>query len=99
MSSEVLIIGAGVSGLSTAALLANENIPCKVFEKLSEVGGRTATSTYNGHILDNVFHIMPFYKKSKIYEILKKLNIVSKLKLASVSDIAFYDGNGFHKYP
>ena len=99
MSSEVLIIGAGVSGLSTAALLVNENISCKVFEKFSEVGGRTATSLYNGHILDNGFHIMPFYKKSKIYEILKKLNIVSKLKLASVSDIAFYDGNGFHKYP
>ena len=99
MSSKVLIIGAGVSGLSTAALLANENISCKVFEKFSEVGGRTATSTYNGHILDNGFHVMPFYKKSKIYEILKKLSIVSKLKLASVSDIAFYDGNGFHKYP
>ncbi len=99
MSPKVLIIGAGISGLSTAALLANENIQCKVFEKFSEVGGRTATSTYNGHILDNGFHIMPFYKKSKIYEILKKLNIVSKLKLAGVSDIVFYDGNGFHKYP
>ncbi len=93
------IIGAGVSGLSTASLLANENISCKVYEKSSTVGGRTSTSTYNGHILDNGFHIMPFYKKSKIYEILKKLNIVSKLKLASVSDIVFYDGNGFHKYP
>ena len=58
LSSKVLIIGAGVSGLSTAALLANENIQCKVFEKFSEVGGRTATSTYNGHILDlSLIHI------------------------------------------
>ena len=46
LSSKVLIIGAGVSGLSTAALLVNENISCKVFEKFSEVGGRTATSLY-----------------------------------------------------
>ena len=51
LSSKVLIIGAGVSGLSTAALLANENIECKVFEKFSSVGGRTVTSLYNGHIL------------------------------------------------
>ena len=87
--SKVLIIGGGISGLSTAALLANENIPCTVYEKSSMVGGRTTTTIHNGHVLDNGFHIMPFYKKSKIYEILKKLNIVSKLKLATVSDIAF----------
>ena len=97
--SKVLIIGGGISGLSTAALLANENIPCTVYEKSSMVGGRTTTTIHNGHVLDNGFHIMPFYKKSKIYEILKKLNIVSKLKLATVSDIAFYDGDRFHKYP
>ena len=97
--SKVLIIGGGISGLSTAALLANENIPCTVYEKSSMVGGRTTTTIHNGHVLDNGFHIMPFYKKSKIYEILKKINIVSKLKLATVSDIAFYDGDRFHKYP
>ena len=42
--------------------------------------------------------IMPFYKKSAIYDILKSANIVSKLKLAIVDKIAFYDGN-FHTYP
>ena len=57
MPSKVLIIGAGVSGLSTAALLANENVSCKVFEKFSEVGGRTATSTYNGHIPVSYTHL------------------------------------------
>ena len=98
-SSKVLVIGAGISGLSTAALLANDNIHSTIYEKSSSVGGRTSTSIYKGHILDNGFHVMPFYKKSKIYEILKKLNIVSKLKLADVSNIAFYDGNRFHKYP
>ena len=41
---------------------------------------------------------MPFYKKSAIYDILKSANIVSKLKLAIVDKIAFYDGN-FHTYP
>ncbi len=37
LSSNVHIIGAGVSGLSTASLLANENISCKVYEKSSTV--------------------------------------------------------------
>ena len=99
MSSTVLIIGAGVSGLSTAALLAHENIDSTIYEKSSQVGGRTATSIHNGHLLDNGFHIMPFYKKSKIYEILEKINMVENLKLANVYDIAFYDGYRFHKYP
>jgi|TARA_B100000959_G_scaffold251299_1_gene280441 protoporphyrinogen oxidase len=97
--SKVLIIGAGVSGLSTAALLANENIPSIIYEKSSSVGGRTSTTIHNGHILDNGFHIMPFYKKSKIYEILEKINMIEKLNLVNVYDIAFYDGDKFHKYP
>jgi len=99
MPSKILIIGAGVSGLSTAALLAHENIDCTIYEKSSQVGGRTSTSIHNGHLLDNGFHIMPFYKKSKIYEILEKIEMVKNLKLANVSDIAFYDGNKFHRYP
>ena len=41
---------------------------------------------------------MPFYKKSSIYEVLKSVNIVSKLKLAIVDKIAFFDGD-FHTYP
>ena len=41
---------------------------------------------------------MPFYKKSAIYDIFKSANIISRLKLAIVDDIAFYNGN-FHRYP
>jgi len=68
----VIIIGAGISGLSTAALLTNENISVQVFEKNSKVGGRTACSLFRNHILDNGFHIMPFYKTSAVYQILEK---------------------------
>jgi protoporphyrinogen oxidase len=42
---------------------------------------------------------MPFYKKSAIFQILKKLNIESNLKLAKVDKIAFYSDTGFHNYP
>ena len=95
----VVIIGAGIGGLSTGTLLAKKGITVKIFEKSKQVGGRTSAITYRNHILDNGFHIMPFYKKSAIYEVMKEANITSRLKLAIVSDIAFYDGSGFHKYP
>jgi len=94
----VVIIGAGVGGLSTATLLVNDGYLVSVYEKSDRVGGRTASMEFKNHILDNGFHIMPFYKKSAIYEILKNVKIESRLKLAIVDKIAFYD-NGFHTYP
>ena len=94
----VVIVGAGVGGLSIATLLVNDGHNVSVYEKSDRVGGRTASMVFKNHILDNGFHIMPFYKKSAIYEILKDVKIESKLKLAIVDKIAFYD-NGFHTYP
>ena len=94
----VLIIGAGVGGLSIGTLLVNAGHQISIYEKAERLGGRTASIKFKNHILDNGFHIMPFYKKSAIYDVLKSANIVSKLKLAIVDKIAFYDGN-FHTYP
>ena len=94
----IIIIGAGVGGLSIGTLLVNAGHKVSIYEKTERLGGRTASIKFKDHILDNGFHIMPFYKKSAIYDVLKSANIVSKLKLAIVDEIAFYDGN-FHTYP
>ena len=94
----ILIIGAGVGCLSIGTLLVKDGHKISIYEKAERLGGRTASIKFKNHILDNGFHIMPFYKKSAIYDILKSANIVSKLKLAIVDKIAFYDGN-FHTYP
>jgi protoporphyrinogen oxidase len=99
VNKTVCIIGAGIGGLSIAALLVKGGVGVTVFEKASKIGGRTASIIYRNHILDNGFHIMPFYKKSAIYEIFKKVGIKDRLILAKVRDIAFYDGHTFHKYP
>lgn len=96
---QVVIIGAGVSGLSTGALLSNEGVSVKIFEKSSKVGGRTTSMVYKNHILDNGFHIMPFYKTSAVYQVLEKIGIASRLKLALVSDISFFNDKKFFKYP
>lgn len=99
VGSTVNIIGAGVGGLSVGALLVNHGYNVAIHEKSSKLGGRTASMIYRNHILDNGFHIMPFYKKSAIFQILQDIGIDSKLPLAKVDDIAFYSKNGFHKYP
>ncbi len=99
VKKKVIIIGAGISGLSTAALLTNENISVQIFEKSSKVGGRTTSMKFRNHILDNGFHIMPFYKTSAVYQVFKKIGIVSRLKLALVDDIVFFQNKKFFKYP
>ena len=96
--NEVIIIGAGVSGLSTASLLTNEKIPVRIFESAPKVGGRTMSMKYKNHILDNGFHIMPFYKTSAVYKVLKDLELLDQFELAKVDKIAFYQDK-FHKYP
>ena len=99
MNKHVYVIGAGISGLTTASLLVKNGYSVDIFERMSKIGGRTASTVFRNHILDNGFHIMPFYKKSAIFQVLKKLNIESNLKLAKVDKIAFYSDTGFHKYP
>lgn len=99
VTEQIFVIGAGVGGLTTASLLAKNGHSVQIFEKMNKIGGRTASTVFKNHILDNGFHIMPFYKKSAIFEVLKMLRIESNLKLAKVDSIAFYSDTGFHKYP
>ncbi|NNM03043.1 MAG: NAD(P)-binding protein, partial [Nitrosopumilus sp.] len=99
MTKTAVIIGAGVGGLTTGALLSKQGNIVRILEKSSKLGGRTASMKYRNHILDNGFHIMPFYKKSAIFSVLKEIGIEDRLKLAKVDDIAFHSDSGFHKYP
>lgn len=94
-----VIVGAGVGGLCTAALLARDGIRVTVVERRGRVGGRTASETYRSHKLDNGFHIMPFYKKSALYEVLLTLGLAGRANLAAVTDIAFHSEGRFHRYP
>lgn len=99
MAGSVIVVGAGISGLCTAAMLAREGVRVRVLEKSRRVGGRTASSTFRGHTLDNGFHIMPFYKASAVYGVLRRLGITGRLPLAMVDRISFFKGSGFFRYP
>jgi len=99
MSKTVVVIGAGIGGLTTGALLLKQGHLVRILEKSSKLGGRTISMKYRNHILDNGFHIMPFYKKSAIFSVLKEIGLDKRLKLAKVDDIAFHSNSKFHKYP
>ena len=99
MKKSIVIIGSGIAGLCMGALLVKQGFDVTIYEKSSFVGGRTKSSVYKNHILDNGFHIMPFYKTSAVYKLLEEIGIVNDLKLAKVNDIAFYENKKYHKYP
>lgn len=59
--SHVVVIGAGISGLATAALAAQDGHEVVVLERLSQVGGRAATLEDDGFFFDTgpSWYLMP----------------------------------------
>lgn len=58
---DVVVIGGGLSGLSTAFYLQTKGLNVKIFDVASKIGGRTKTDIVDGFILDRGTH---FYHHS-----------------------------------
>ncbi|MGD8320990.1 MAG: NAD(P)/FAD-dependent oxidoreductase [Gemmatimonadota bacterium] len=56
--AEVLIVGAGLAGLSCARLLHAEGVDVRVLEAGDEVGGRVRTDEVEGFLLDRGFQVI-----------------------------------------
>ena len=54
----VLIVGAGLSGLSCGCTLNDAGIPYLIFDKAVRVGGRVKTDVYDGYRLDVGFQVL-----------------------------------------
>ncbi|HBN75156.1 MAG TPA: hypothetical protein DD473_04930, partial [Planctomycetaceae bacterium] len=57
MSDPVVIIGAGIAGLTCAYRLQQQNIDSIILEKSDRVGGRVATDEMDGYLLDRGFQV------------------------------------------
>lgn len=53
---KVVIVGAGLGGLATAALLAQDGFDVAVYEKTQTLGGRAISKKVAGYWLDSGFH-------------------------------------------
>ncbi len=54
---QVLIVGAGLSGLACAIELNRRGIECQIFEASGQVGGRVSTDRVDGFLLDRGFQV------------------------------------------
>jgi 15-cis-phytoene desaturase len=73
MKSDVVVIGGGVSGLATAALIAHEGKRVVVLEKGNQPGGRAYTYTDKGFTLNYGAHAMYNPVTGFLGQILNKL--------------------------
>lgn len=75
---DVLIVGAGLAGLSAAVTLINAGLTVQVIEGSHSVGGRVKTTHRDGYTLDHGFQVFnPAYKNAKQILDYSKLNLRS----------------------
>jgi hypothetical protein len=77
---KVVIIGAGLAGLSAAITLQDAGCEVEIFESSDRVGGRVATDVIDGYLLDRGFQLI-----NARYPELLRLNVISELDFTYAS--------------
>ena len=70
---KAIIVGSGLGGLATAALLAREGFSVTVYEKTLALGGRAVCRKVAGYWLDSGFHSLRAADRGPAAIVLKKL--------------------------
>ena len=93
---KIIIIGAGLTGLSTAWHLQRRGLNCQVFEKEKEVGGLCRSKEIGGFTFDYDGHLLHF-KQPYTFKLIKSLlgdNLVSHARSAWI-----YAFDQYGRYP
>jgi len=94
--NKIVILGAGLAGLSAAWHLKKKNIKCSVFEKESSVGGLCRSKQIQGFIFDCDGHLLHFRNKYT----LRLVKALLKENLANHERSAWINRSGvFSRYP
>ncbi|MGD8148841.1 NAD(P)/FAD-dependent oxidoreductase [Ornithinimicrobium sp. Y1694] len=76
MGPEVLIVGAGLAGLTCAIALEEAGVDVQVLEAEDAVGGRVRTDIVDDYLLDRGFQVLnPAYPRVKQYADVDALNV------------------------
>ena len=85
----VLIIGGGLGGLVTGALLAKENYKVTVLEKNSTIGGGLQTFKRQGHSFPTGMHVFGgFQENGTLRKLFEYIGIMDKLTIRQMDDEA-----------
>jgi UDP-galactopyranose mutase len=68
----IIILGAGLTGLSAAWHLQKRGLDCQIFEKEAEVGGLSRSKNIDGFIFDYAGHLLHF-KRAYAFNLIKSL--------------------------
>lgn len=92
--NNIIVIGAGIAGISTAINLAKKGCRVKVLEQNTKQGGRMISfqDKTTGEIIDNGQHLMTG-AYSNFLEIVKELGTSDLLIMQKSLKIDFYDAN------
>ena len=93
---KILILGAGLSGLSAAYFLRENKIKAKIFEKEAKPGGLCRSVKKQGFIFDSSGHLLHFRNRNTLSLVKKVLggNLIKHKRSARV-----YTFNKFIPYP
>ncbi|MFX1449549.1 MAG: phytoene desaturase family protein [Promethearchaeota archaeon] len=86
---DVIVIGAGIAGLSAAALLAKAGFEVNVFEKSQFLGGRATTLNMNGYLIDFGSHICPSGQESEVCKLIQFVG-AQEVKVYPFEDMLIY---------
>lgn len=70
---DVIVIGSGYGGLSTAALLARQNLKVLVLEQAGSIGGRASYRRRNGFMVEYGLHANRFGNQGAAQQLMHKL--------------------------
>jgi hypothetical protein len=86
VSDKVIVIGAGLAGLSAALTLQEAGVEVEVHESSNRVGGRVATDLIDGFRLDRGFQLINArYPELIRLEVLKDLDFINASRTIDVS--------------
>ena len=87
MSETILMIGGGLGGLFTGALLAKEGYSVTVLEKNHTIGGGLQTFMHRGHVFETGMHILGGFRQGgALNRICSYLGIMDKLSIRDMDD-------------
>lgn len=105
MTKSVVIIGGGLGGLFTGAILANEGMKVTLLEKNKTIGGGLQNFKRDGQIFDTGMHILGgFQKGGSLNKICTYLEILNSLALKDVDkecmdSITYLSDNKSYRIP